>query len=220
VPKKTTKKRADARGKLRAPLEKAYAAIRDVASETSAGTNRRAAEALCAILNASLTASRTLDDDEDRGLRELEALRNEANASFDRLERWRASHVTAPKVDERVHFLQGLRQTLSSWRLPLPSAVRKRPPTLRDIAAQLARTIEQGQGRTIANEAGVILPTHADMADSIMVAWSRHVESHGEYHLGDSGSEAMIVDAFHAVGVPRRIADHLYNFEHRKKRHH
>jgi hypothetical protein len=53
-----------------------------------------------------------------------------------------------------------------------------------------------------------------------LTEWTKHIESHGEYQLGDAGSERMIVDAFRGVGLPRRAAEGLYDFAHPKKRGH
>jgi hypothetical protein len=191
-------------------------------------TSPRVAAALRAILNATLVATRTLEDDAAGATRELEALAKEADASLKRLNRARRAHPTAAeasaarkKAEERIQFLKVLRHSLSSWRLPPPSAARKAPPTLRDVAAQLAKAIEHEQALAIAEESGVILPTMGDMVDAIMREWARHTEASGDYHLGDSGSQQMVVDAFRGVGFPKRVADALYDFEaHHKKRAH
>ena len=185
--------------------------------------NPRAAEALRAILNATLLAARSLDADKATAVRELESIGAAASATTKRLQRSRKADTTAArkKADERIHFLKALRHSLSSWRFPPPSTARKARPTLREVAAQLARSLEQHQALSLAEEVGVILPTTADMVDQITREWARHTEAYGEYFLGDSGSQQMVIDAFRGVGFPKRIADKLYDFDaHRKKRHH
>ena len=202
--------------------------LHDLEAASKAVPSSRAADAFRAILNATILAARTLEQDEAVAARELAALRTEAEATAKRLVRWQKAHPAAPadthhrkKADERIHFLKVLRHSLSTWRLPPPSATRKAPPTLRDVAVHLAHAVEHEQGLALAEDAGVILPTTADMADGIMGEWARHTASFGDYHFGDSGSQQMVVDAFRAVGFPKRVADALYDFEtHRKKRHH
>ncbi len=184
-------------------------------------TNPRAAAALRTILNTTLLAVRSLDDG-GPAVRELESIGAAASASAKRLRRSRKADTPAARkrAEERSDFLRGLRRTLSSWRCPPPSGARKARPTLREVAGQLARALEQDQVLSLAEEAGVILPTTADMVDHIMREWSRHTEAYGEYYLGDSGSQQMIIDAFRGVGFPKRVADKLYDFAHRRKPHH
>ena len=185
--------------------------------------NARAAEALRAILNATLLAARSLDDDTTTAVRELESIGAAASATTKRLQRLRKAAPPAErkKADERIHFLKALRHSLSSWRFPPPSTAHKARPTLREVAVQLARVLEQHQAHSLAEDAGVILPTSTDMVDHITREWARYTEAHGDYYLGDSGSQQMVVDAFRGVGFPKRIADKLYDFDaHRKKRHH
>ena len=182
--------------------------------------NPRAAEALRTILNATLLAARSLDDDTAPALRELESIGAAASATTKRLQRLRKAAPPAErkKADERIHFFKALRHSISSWRFPPPSTAHKARPTLRDVAAQVARVLDQHQAHSLAEDAGVILPTTEDMVDDITREWARYTEAHGDYFLGDSGSQQMVVDAFRAVGFPKRIADKLYDFDARPKK--